>query len=429
MAEWRCSPFLLGGLYMSHRVVITGVGVVSPIGNSKEEFWNNMKAGVCGIDTITNFELTEGYDVTLAGEVKNFDASKHIEKKELRRLDRFSQFAIYAAKEAMADAGLDMANEEATRVGTIIGSGIGGISTIEQAVVTLNERGPKRVSPFFIPMAITNMAAGNVAIYTGAKGICTTIVTACASATHCIGDAFKALKAGENDVIFAGGSEAAITPVSIAGFQALTALSKSSDPKRASIPFDKERNGFVMGEGAGVVVMETLEHATKRGAHIIAEVVGYGATGDAYHITSPSPDGEGAARSMQLAIDEAGIKPEEVGYINAHGTSTSYNDKFETIAIKKVFGEETKVAVSSTKSMTGHLLGAAGAVETIAIAKALEDGFLPATIGYKVPDEDCDLDCIPNEGRRVEIEYAMSNSLGFGGHNGTILLKKWRGEA
>lgn len=414
---------------MQHRVVITGIGVVSPLGNSKDEFWNNMKTGVCGIDRISSFELVDGYDVTVAAEVKDFDATKHIEKRELRRLDRFSQFAIYAAKEAMADANIDMDNEDATRVGCIIGSGIGGIATIEQEVTKLIERGPKRVSPFFIPMAITNMAAGNVAIYTGAKGICTTIVTACASATHCIGDAFKALKSGENDVILAGGAEASITPVSIAGFQALTALSKSEDPKRASIPFDKERNGFVMGEGAGILVMETLEHAMKRGAHIIAEVVGYGATGDAYHITSPSPDGEGAARAMQLAIDAANITPEQVGYINAHGTSTSYNDKFETLAIKKVFGEDTKVPVSSTKSMTGHLLGAAGAVETIAIAKALEDGFLPATIGYQVPDEECNLDCVPNVGRACEIDYAMSNSLGFGGHNGSILLKKWRGEA
>lgn len=414
---------------MQHRVVITGVGVVSPIGNGKEEFWNNMKAGVCGIDRISSFELVDGFEVTLAAEVKEFDATKHIEKRELRRLDRFSQFAIYAAKEAMVDAALDMTSEDATKVGVIIGSGIGGIATIEQEVTKLIERGPKRVSPFFIPMAITNMAAGNVAIYTGAKGICTTIVTACASATHCIGDAFKALRTGENDVIFAGGAEASITPIGIAGFQALTALSKSTDPKRASIPFDKERNGFVMGEGAGVIVMETLEHAQKRGAHIIAEIVGYGATGDAYHITSPSPDGEGAARAMQLAIDEAGITADQIGYINAHGTSTSYNDKFETLAVKKVFGEETKVAVSSTKSMTGHLLGAAGAVEAIAIAKALEDGFIPATIGYQVADEECNLDCVPNEGRAAELEYAMSNSLGFGGHNGSILLKKWRGEA
>lgn len=414
---------------MSHRVVITGVGVVSPVGNNKEEFWSNIKEGVCGIDRITRFELTEGYDVTVAAEVKDFDASKYIDRKEQRRLDRFAQYAIYAAKEAMEDSKLDMSVEDPTRVGVIIGSGIGGLETIEQENRKLFERGPKRVSPFFIPMAISNMGAGNVSIYLGAKGICSTIVTACASGTHSIGEAFRALKTGENDVIFAGGAEASVTQIGIAGFQALTALSKSTDPKRASIPFDKERNGFVMGEGAGVLVLETLEHATKRGAHIIAEVVGYGATGDAYHITSPSPDGEGAARCMQLAIEEAGISSEEVGYINAHGTSTEYNDKFETLAIKKVFGEDTKVAVSSTKSMTGHLLGAAGGIEAIVIAKSLEDGYLPPTIGLQVPDEECDLDYVPNVGREAEVEYALSNSLGFGGHNGTVLFKKWRGEA
>lgn len=413
---------------MQNRVVITGIGVVSSLGNTKETFWENIKAGTCGIDRITGFELTEGYDVSVAAEVKEFDVTKHIEKRDLRRLDRFSQFAIYAAKEAVVDAGINMEQEDATKVGVIIGSGIGGLATIEQEVTKLVQKGPKRVSPFFVPMAITNMGAGNVAIYVGAKGVCTTIVTACASATHCIGEAFRTLQKGTNDVILAGGAEATITPLGIAGFQALTALSKSSDPLRASIPFDKERNGFVMGEGAGVLVMETLEHATKRGAHIIAEVVGYGATGDAYHITSPSPDGEGAARAMKEAITEAGIVPTEVGYINAHGTSTEYNDKFETIAIKKVFGDDTKVPVSSTKSMTGHLLGAAGAIEGIVIAKALEEGFIPPTIGYQVADEECDLDYVPNKGREVAIEYAMSNSLGFGGHNGTVLFKKWKGE-
>ncbi|MGL4736124.1 MAG: beta-ketoacyl-ACP synthase II [Cellulosilyticaceae bacterium] len=413
---------------MKNRVVITGAGVVSPIGNTVESFWNNLKEGVCGLDRITRFELTEGFDVSIAGEVKDFAPEKYIQKRELRRLDKFSQFAIYAAMEAMANSGINMEEEDATRVGVIVGSGIGGIETIEQEVRKLVEKGPKRVSPFFVPMSITNMGAGNVSIYTGAKGICSTVVTACASGTHCIGDAFRALQNGTNDVIIAGGAEASITPLGVAGFQALTALSKSADPKRASIPFDKERNGFVMGEGAGMVVLETLEHAQKRGAHIMAEVVGYGATGDAYHITSPSPDGEGAARAMRGALEDAGIAPEEVGYINAHGTSTEYNDKFETLAIKAVFGEATKVPVSSTKSMTGHLLGAAGAVEAITIAKALEDHYLPPTIGYEVPDEDCDLDCIPNVGRTAEIRYAMSNSLGFGGHNGSILFKKWEGD-
>lgn len=413
---------------MQNRVVITGVGVVSPLGNTEETFWNNLKEGVCGIGPITKFELIEGYDVTLAAEVKEFDINKHIDRKEARRLDIFSQYAVYAAKEALVNANINMEQEDATKVGVILGSGIGGLGTIETEMKKLFDRGPKRVSPLFIPMVISNMGAGNVAIHTGAKGICTSMVTACASGTHCIGEAFRALQRGDNQVILAGGSEATITPMGIASFQSLTALSTSKDPKRASIPFDKERSGFVMGEGAGIVVMETLEHAIKRGARILAEVVGYGATGDAYHITSPDPEGEGAARAMEEAIKEAGITPSQVGYINAHGTSTEYNDKFETLAIKKVFGKDTKVPVSSTKSMTGHLLGAAGAIEAIAIAKALEEGFIPPTIGYTVPDEECDLDYVPNVGRKAEIEYALSNSLGFGGHNGTILFKKWKGE-
>ena len=413
---------------MQNRVVITGVGVVSPLGNTEETFWNNLKEGVCGIGPITKFELIEGYDVTLAAEVKEFDINKHIDRKEARRLDLFSQYAVYAAKEALVNANINMEEEDATKVGVILGSGIGGLGTIETEMKKLFDRGPKRVSPLFIPMVISNMGAGNVAIHTGAKGICTSMVTACASGTHCIGEAFRALQRGDNQVILAGGSEATITPMGIASFQSLTALSTSKDPKRASIPFDKERSGFVMGEGAGIVVMETLEHAIKRGARILAEVVGYGVTGDAYHITSPDPEGEGAARAMEEAIKEAGITPSQVGYINAHGTSTEYNDKFETLAIKKVFGKDTKVPVSSTKSMTGHLLGAAGAIEAIAIAKALEEGFIPPTIGYTVPDEECNLDYVPNVGRKAEIEYALSNSLGFGGHNGTILFKKWKGE-
>jgi 3-oxoacyl-[acyl-carrier-protein] synthase II len=410
---------------MSNRVVITGVGVVSPIGNTKEAFWNSLKEGKCGIDKITRFDISEGYEVSVAGEVKDFDPSKYIDKKEQRRLDLFSQFAIYAAKEAIKDAGLDMEKEDPFEVGVSIGSGIGGLMTIENEARKLVEKGARRVSPFFVPMSIANMAAGNVSIYVGAKGICRTIVTACSSATDSIGDAYSVLKEGRNQVVLAGGAEASITPLGIAGFQSLQALSKSSDPLRASIPFDKERNGFVMGEGAGVLVLETLEHALKRGAHIIAEVVGYGATGDAYHITSPSPNGEGGARAMAQALKQAGIEPQQVDYINAHGTSTEYNDKFETAAIKKVFGENTKVAISSTKSMTGHLLGAAGAIEAIAIAKALEEGFIPPTIGYKVPDEECNLDYVPNVGREAKLTYALSNSLGFGGHNGTILFKKW----
>lgn len=413
---------------MENRVVITGMGVVSPLGNDLDSFWNNMKQGVCGIDFIEAFDTSEGYDVKVAGEVKDFDPTKHIARRELRRLDRFSQFGIYAAMEALNQSGMDMETEDATKVGVIVGTGIGGLSTIETEANKLLTRGPKRVSPFFIPMSIGNMVAGNIGIYTGAKGICTTIVTACASGTHSIGEAFRALKSGVNDVILAGGAEATITPLGIAGFQALNALSESNDPKRASIPFDKERTGFVMGEGAGVVVMETLSHAQKRGAHIIAEVVGYGATGDAYHITSPDPSGDGASRAMEEAIQEAEIQKDEVGYINAHGTSTHYNDKFETLAIKNVFGDQAKdIPISSTKSMMGHLLGAAGAVEAIATAKALEDGFIPATIGYVKPDEECDLDYVPNKGRDAKINYAMSNSLGFGGHNGTILMKRWEG--
>ncbi len=427
MVEWQCSPFLEEE-EMRNRVVITGMGIVSPLGNTIETFWHNIKAGECGIERITRFELIEGYDVTLAAEVKDFDANKYMDRREQRRLDRFSQYAIYAAKDAVADAGLAIEEEDATRVGVMVGSGIGGIETIEEQMKVLHTRGPKRVSPLFIPMSIPNMAAGNVAIHLGAKGICATVVTACASGTHCIGDAFRILQRGENDVMIAGGAEATITPAGVAGFQALTALSTSQDPRRASIPFDKERNGFVMGEGAGMVVMETLEHALKRGATIIAEVVGYGATGDAYHITSPAPNGEGGARAMQAALDDAKIEANRISYINAHGTSTEYNDQFETAAIKTVFGDNTQVPISSTKSMTGHLLGAAGAVEAIVIAKALEDSFIPATIGYQVTDELCDLDYVPNQGREEELEYAMSNSLGFGGHNGTIIFKKWKGE-
>ncbi len=410
---------------MKHRVVITGAGVVSPLGNTIETFWENIKNGVCGIDRIARFELDESYKAVLAAEIKDFDPTIHIPKKEARRLDRYAQYAVYAAKEALLNSKLDMENEEATRVGVIVGSGIGGLETIESAVLTVKDKGAKRMSPLFIPMAIANMGAGNVAIHVGAKGVCTSVVTACATGTHCIGEAFKILQEGTQDVIFAGGAEASITPVGVAGFQALTALSFSDDPTRASIPFDKERDGFVMGEGAGVLVMETLDHAQKRGANIIAEIVGYGATGDAYHITTPAPEGEGGARAMQQALDYAGVKADEVGYINAHGTSTDYNDKYETQAIKSIFGQDTKVAVSSTKSMTGHLLGAAGAVEAIVSVKALEEGFLPATIGYKVPDEECDLDYIPNVGREQQIQYAMSNSLGFGGQNGTLLFKKW----
>lgn len=410
---------------MKNRVVITGMGAITPIGNDTNTFWNNIKEGQCGIDKVTAFDASE-FKAQLAAEVKGFDAAEHMDKKEARRTDRFCQFAIVAADEAIKNSGLDLENIDKERFGVIVGSGIGGIQTIEEQHQKLIEKGPNRVSPFFIPMIIGNMASGNIAIRFGAKGICSSIVTACATGTHAIGEAFHNIRSGISDVIIAGGAEASITPLGTAGFTSLTALSTSTDPSRASIPFDKDRDGFVMGEGAGILILESLEHALNRNAKIYAEVTGYGATCDAYHITSPAPDGEGGARAMKLAIKDSGISFEEISYINAHGTSTPYNDKFETAAIKSVFGDYAyKVPVSSTKSMTGHLLGAAGAVEAIICTKALQEGFVPATIGYKVPDEDCDLDYVPSIGRKQELKYAMSNSLGFGGHNSTIVLKKW----
>lgn len=410
---------------MEHRVVITGMGVVSPIGNTIEEYWNSLKEGKCGIKVLPEELQLEGIKVRVAGTVTDFSPEPYLEVREAKRIARFSQFAIYASKKALEMAEIDMEKEDANKVGVIIGSGIGALDVIEQETIKLHEKGARRISPLFVPMAIANMAAGNVSIYTGAKGICSSVVTACASGTQSIGEAFRNLKLGINDVIIAGGTEACVTPLGIAGFNALTALSTTEDPKRASIPFDKARNGFVLGEGAGVLVMETLEHAKKRGAKILAEIVGYGATGDAYHITKPAPGGEGAARSMEMAMEEAGIKPEEIDYINAHGTSTYYNDLYETMAIQKVFGEDTKVAISSTKSMTGHLLGAAGGIEAIAIVKAVEEDFIPPTIGYQEADEECPLDYVPNQGRAQKVRYALSNSLGFGGHNGTIIVKKW----
>lgn len=411
---------------MENRVVITGMGVVSPIGNQIDTYWNNLKEGVCGIKKLPENLDLEGINIKVAGTVTDFEAGKYINPKEQKRLDRFTQFAIYAAKEALADAKVDVEQEDVNRIGVILGAGIGGLGVIENESIKLHEKGPRRVSPFFIPMAISNIAAGNVSIYTGARGICTSVVTACASGTHAIGEAFRNLKHGYSDVIVAGGTEASITPLGIAGFNSITALSTSEDPLRASIPFDKERSGFVMGEGAGVIILETLEHAQKRGANIIAEMIGYGATSDAFHITLPDKTGDGSARAMRLALEEAGIQPEEIGYINAHGTSTHYNDSIETLAIKAVFGDDTKVAVSSTKSMTGHALGAAGGLEAIVAALAVQNDFLPPTIGYRVPDEECDLDYVPNVGKSQELDYVMSNSLGFGGHNGCIVLKKWK---
>ena len=411
---------------MERRVVITGLGAVTPIGNNTNDFWEGIKEGKCGIDEITRFDITN-FKVKLAAELKDFNAEEYFDRREAKRLDRFSQYAIVASREAWKDSGLDKETENMERVGIIIGSGIGGIGTTEEEHEKYMTKGPDRVSPMYIPMGIPNMATGNVAIDIGAKGESISMVTACASGTHSIGESFRMIKHGYQDVVLAGGTEAGITPLGIAGFTNIKALSKSEDKTRASIPFDKERNGFVMGEGAGVIVLEELEHAKKRGSKIYAEIVGYGATSDAYHITSPAPGGEGGARAMKIAMEEANVKPEEITYINAHGTSTHLNDSYETQAIKTALGEETakKVMVSSTKGHTGHLLGAAGGVEAIVCAKAIEEGFVPATINYKVPDEECDLDVVPNEGRNVEVKYAISNSLGFGGHNSSILLKKY----
>ena len=410
---------------MERRVVITGLGAITPVGNNTEEFWKNIKAGKCGIDEITAFDTTN-YKVKLAGEVKNYNPEDYFDKRTAKRMDRFSQFAIIAAKEAWEDSKLDKEKENMERVGVILGSGIGGLNTMEKDITNLVEKGPDRVSPMFIPMAICNMAAGNVAIEFGKKGESISMVTDCATGTHCIGESFRMIKNGYQDIVLAGGTEASINPIGVAGFTNIKALSQATDKNRASIPFDKERSGFVMGEGAGVIILEELEHAKARGAKIYAEIVGYGATSDAYHITSPAPGGEGGARAMKVAMEEAGVKPEEITYINAHGTSTHLNDSCETMAIKTALGESAnKVMVSSTKSNTGHLLGAAGGVEAIVCCKAIEDNFVPATINYKVPDEECDLDVVPNEGRNVEVKYAMSNSLGFGGHNATILFKKY----
>lgn len=410
---------------MNRRVVITGMGAITPIGNDVDTFWNNSKIGKLGIDFIKSIDI-ETSEVKIAGELKDFNAETILGKKEVKRLDKFAQYSIIAAEEAIKNSELNLDNIDKERFGVFVGSGIGGFTTEENSFKSLFDKGPKRVSPLFIPMAIINLAAGNIAIRFEARGMCTSVVTACATGTNNIGDAFRSIKHGYSDVILAGGTEAPITSMAIAGFNNMKALNSSNDPSRASIPFDKERSGFVMGEGAGILVMESLEHAEARGANILAEIVGYGSTCDAYHITSPDPEGKGAKRSMEDAIREAGINKQQVSYINAHGTSTPYNDKFETIAIKSVFGEHAyKIPISSTKSMTGHLLGAAGAIESIVCIKALQEGFVPPTIGYKVCDEELDLDYVPNVGREVEVEYALTNSLGFGGHNASLLFKKW----
>ena len=409
------------------RVVITGMGAVTPIGNDVESFWQGIKNGECGIDTIKSFDAS-AYKTQIAGEIKDLNIEDYIEKKEARKMDRYTQLALIAATEAVKSSGLDMEKEDNWKVGVITGSGIGGIQTFEEQHTALKDRGPGRVSPFFIPMMIGNMAAAQIAIKFNARGVNQNVVTACASATNAIGDAYRHIQYGDSDVIIAGGSEAAVSPLAFAGFCNMKAMSTNNDdPQHASRPFDAERDGFVLSEGAGFVLLEELEHALARGANIICEVAGYGATDDAYHITSPIPGGEGGAKAMEMAIKDAKITPADVTYINAHGTSTKYNDHFETQAIKSVFGEAAKkVAVSSTKSMTGHLLGAAGGVEAIVCALAIKESYIPATINYKTPDPDCDLDIVPNEGRNTEVEYALSNSLGFGGHNASILLKKYK---
>jgi 3-oxoacyl-[acyl-carrier-protein] synthase II len=408
-----------------NRVVITGYGVASPIGNDPESFLTSLKEGTNGIAPITKFDA-EDTGITLAGEVKDFPFDKYFVKKDSKRMDMFSIYGIYAALEAMNMSGLDKDQLDQDRFGVIVGSGIGGLPTIETQVIRMHDKGPNRVSPMFVPMAIANMAAGNIALRVGAKGICTAMVTACASGTNSIGEAFRNIKHGYSDVILAGGAEATICEMGIAGFAALTALSTESDPNKGSRPFDENRNGFVMGEGSGILVLESLEHAQARGAKIYGEVVGYGSNCDAYHMTAPTPDGSGASKAMKLAMDEAGIQPEQVGYVNAHGTSTPANDVAEARAIKIALGDSYKETyVSSTKSMTGHLLGAAGGVEALATLLALEHQFIPPNINVENQDPEIDLNVVANESKSAEITYALSNSLGFGGHNAVLCMKRW----
>jgi len=408
---------------IKRRVVITGIGAVTPVGNDAETAWQNIIRGKSGIGPLTRVNKDE-FPAKVAAEVKDFNPEDFLDKKDARKMDRFTHFAVASALMAVKDAGLSIDESNAHRVGVWIGSGIGGMETYERQFETFLQRGYRRVSPFFVPMMIPDMAAGQVSILLGAKGVNSCTVTACATGTNSIGDAFKVIQRGDADVMITGGTEAPITKIAIAGFCANTALTTNPDPNTASRPFDKNRDGFVMGEGAGIVVLEELNHALKRGAKIYAEIVGYGSTGDAYHITAPAPAGEGGARAMKMALDDAGVSPEEVDYINAHGTSTEYNDKFETMAIKKVFGEHAyKLAISSNKSMIGHLLGAAGGVEAIATALTLKEQVIPPTINYENPDPECDLDYVPNEARQTRVRAALSNSLGFGGHNATLVLK------
>lgn len=407
------------------RVVVTGLGAITPIGNDVASFWQGLKDKKVGIAPITYFDTTD-YKAKLAGEVKDFDPKKYMDPKAARRMEPFSQYAVAAAGEAIAQAGLDMEKEDPFRVGTSIGSGIGSLQAMEREHKKMLEKGPNRVNPLLVPMMISNMAVGNVAMQYGLKGKSINVVTACATGTNSIGEAFRSIQYGEADVMVAGGTESAITPLGMAGFAALTALSTNDDPETASRPFDKDRDGFVMGEGAGIVVLESLEHAQKRGAKILAEVVGYGGSNDAFHITSPAEDGSGAAYAMEMALKDAGIAPEKIDYINAHGTSTHHNDLFETMAVKKALGDHAyKVKINSTKSMIGHLLGAAGGVEFIACVKSIQDGFVHATAGLKEAGEGCDLDYTMGEGVPMDIHYALTNSLGFGGVNASLVIKKF----
>jgi 3-oxoacyl-[acyl-carrier-protein] synthase II len=410
------------------RVVVTGLGALTPVGNTTEEYWAAITQGKSGIGPITKFDAT-GYPTRIAGEIRNFDETRYVDRKEARRLDPYLKYAIATSVMAVEDAALDPAKIDATRFGVLVGSGIGGITTLIEGEDVRKTKGFDRVSPFVVPMLIVNMAAGLVSMRFGAKGPNSSVVTACASGNHAIGDATKIIQRGDADVMIAGGAEAIIVPLTIAGFCSMKAMStRNEEPEKASRPFDAGRDGFVCGEGAGMVILESLEHAVRRDARIYAEVVGYGMTGDAHHMTAPDPEGDGATRAMQIALASAGVGPTAIGYINAHGTSTPYNDKFETIAIKRVFGDHARrLAVSSTKSMTGHLLGAAGGIEAIASVLALHHGLLPPTINYETPDPECDLDYVPNQARKVDVEYALSNAFGFGGTNATLAFRKYPG--
>lgn len=408
------------------RVVITGLGAITPIGIGKENFWSSLIQGKSGIGYITRFDTTD-YATKIGAEVKDFDPTDYIDKKESKRMDRFTQFAVAATKLALEDGNIDLEKENLNKIGVVVGAGIGGMETLETEFNKMKDRGPSRVSPLFIPMMISNMAPGQISMAFGLKGSSMAITTACASGTHAIGEAFEMIKVGKMDMVVAGGTEAAITPISVAGFSSMKALStENENPEKASRPFDKDRSGFVMGEGAGILILEELSHALSRGANIYGEIVGYGSTSDAFHITQPDPEAKGATRAMEMALEEGETDYQEVGYINAHGTSTYFNDKLETLAIKSLFKEYAKdINISSTKSMTGHLLGAAGGIEAIATIMAIKEGIIPPTINYENPDEECDLNYTPNKAVKRDVKYALSNSLGFGGHNASVLFKKY----